>query len=179
MPAQQTSKPKTSLNVLVLGVGNILLSDEAAGVKAVEEFSRSVELPPEVEILDGGTSGVELLPYLDDRTHLFIVDAAQNSKLEPGQAFVLDLSGSPGHFQQKISPHQLGLSDVLAIAQMTDALPPNITLVGITPKDLSTGLELSPEVQAGVDRAVELLIQELNGLGLELTRKTGSARDLH
>jgi hydrogenase maturation protease len=64
------------------------------------------------------------------------------------------------------------LSDVLAIAQMTDALPPNITLIGIKPKDLSTGLELSPEVRAGVRKAVDLLIRELKGLGLELVPKT-------
>jgi len=165
------------LNVLVLGVGNILLSDEAAGVRVVEEFSRSFELPPEVEVLDGGTSGVELLPYLDERTHLIIVDVAQNSRLDPGETFTLDLSESPGHFQQKISPHQLGLSDVLAIAQMTDALPPSITLVGIKPKDLSTGLELSPEVSAAIPKAVDLLFHELKDLGLELIRKTGEVRD--
>jgi hydrogenase maturation protease len=172
MPEHQTREPNTTLNVLVLGVGNILLSDEAAGVRVVEEFSREVELPPEVEVLDGGTSGVELLPYFDERTHLIIVDVAQNSRIEPGEVFTLDLSESPGHFQQKISPHQLGLSDVLAIAQMTDALPPNITLIGIKPKDLSTGLELSPEVRAGVRKAVDLLIRELKGLGLELVPKT-------
>ena len=177
MTLQHTSEHHTSLNVLVLGVGNILLSDEGVGVKVIEELSRRVELPPEVEILDGGTSGVEILPYLDDRTHLFIVDVAQNSKVEPGKTFTLDLSSSPGHFQQKISPHQLGLSDVLAIAQMTDALPPHITLIGIRPKDLSTGLDLSPEVSAGLPKAVDLLIRELEGLGLELPRKTGEISD--
>ena len=156
----------TNLNVLVLGVGNILLSDEGAGVKAVNLLQERYDFPPEVHLLDGGTSGMELLPALDDRTHLFILDVVQKQDLPPGETMVLDLSQSPGYFRQKISPHQLGLSEVLAVAEMTEALPPHITLLGIRPLCLETGLDLSETVQAGVQELMQLLLDALQDLGL-------------
>jgi len=155
------------VNILVLGIGNMLLSDEGAGNKAVEDLQQRFHFPPEVEVVDGGTMGLDLLPYLDDRTHLFIIDAVKSGNA-PGTMVRLELDNPPAYFRTKISPHQLGLSEVLAVATLTDNLPPKIVLFGIEPKDLSTGLGMSPEVAENIGRLAEMIVDELTGLGLKV-----------
>jgi hydrogenase maturation protease len=156
------------LNVLILGVGNILLSDEGAGVRAVERLQERYLLPPGLELVDGGTTGLDLLPLIEGRSHLLIVDAIASRDKRPGSVVRLDLSGSPGFFRQKISPHQLGLSDVFAVAEIEGTLPKHILLLGIVPQELSTGLSLSPAVAASLDAIADRLAAELQGLGLKL-----------
>ena len=153
-------------NVLILGVGNILLSDEGAGVRTLELLQQRYTFPAQVELLDGGTSGLELLPALDHRTHVYILDVVQQKELPPGQTTVVDLARSPGYFRQKISPHQLGLSEVLAVAEMSGTLPPRITLLGIRPLSLETGLDLTQTVQDGLEKMIEFLAGDLSELGL-------------
>ena len=153
-------------NILILGVGNILLSDEGAGVRALELLQQRYTFPNQVELLDGGTSGLELLPALDHRTHVYILDVVQQKDLSPGQTTIVDLAQSPGYFRQKISPHQLGLSEVLAVAEMSGTLPPNITLVGIRPLSLETGLDLTETVQDGLEKMIEFLVSDISELGL-------------
>lgn len=156
-----------SCNILVLGVGNVLLADEGAGVRAVEQLQRSYVFPPQVELIDGGTMGLDLLGYLDDKSHLFIVDAIISTK-PPGSLVVEKLLDPPAYFRQKISPHQIGLCELLAVAAMQDCLPPDITLFGIVPLDLSTGIEMSPEADAAVSDAVLAVVKELGLLGIEV-----------
>lgn len=156
-----------SLNILVLGVGNVLLTDEGAGVRAVEQLQQQYVFPPQVELIDGGTMGLDLLGYLDDKTHLFIVDAILSDK-PPGSVVIEKRLDPPAYFRQKISPHQIGLSELLAVAAMQDCLPPSITLFGIVPLDLSTGMEMSPAVTAAVEQVVSAVVQELGLMGLEV-----------
>ncbi len=153
-------------NLLILGVGNILLSDEGAGVRALELLQQRYTFPAQVELLDGGTSGLELLPALDHRTHVYILDVVQQKDLPPGQTTVVDLAQSPGYFRQKISPHQLGLSEVLAVAEMSGTLPPQIKLMGIRPLSLETGLDLTQTVREGLEKMIEFLVGDLSELGL-------------
>ncbi len=156
-----------SANILVLGVGNVLLADEGAGVRAVEQLQRCYVFPPRVELIDGGTMGLDLLGYLDDKSHLFIVDAILSTE-PPGSVVIQELTDPPAYFRQKISPHQIGLSELLAVAAMQDCLPPAITLFGIVPLDLSTGIEMSPEVTAAVRQVVLAVVKELGLLGVEV-----------
>lgn len=156
-----------SFNILVLGVGNVLLTDEGAGVRAVEQLQQQYVFPPQVELIDGGTMGLDLLSYLDDKTHLFIVDAILSPQ-PPGSVVIEKLSDPPAYFRQKISPHQIGLSELLAVASMQDCLPPSITLFGIVPLDLSTGMEMSPAVTAAVEQVVLAVVQELGLMGIEV-----------
>ena len=156
-----------SANILVLGVGNVLLSDEGAGVRVVEQLQRSYVFPPLVELIDGGTMGLDLLGYLDDKSHLFIVDAIVSTQ-PPGSVLIEKLLDPPAYFRQKISPHQIGLSELLAVAAMQDCLPPAITLFGIVPLDLSTGIGLSREVSGAVGQVVLAVVQELGLLGVEV-----------
>ena len=156
-----------SANILVLGAGNVLLSDEGAGVLVVEQLQRSYVFPPQVELIDGGTMGLDLLGYLDDKSHLFIVDAIVSTQ-PPGSVLIEKLLDPPAYFRQKISPHQIGLSELLAVAAMQDCLPPAITLFGIVPLDLSTGIGMSREVSGAVGQVVLAVVQELGLLGVEV-----------
>lgn len=153
------------LNVLVLGVGNVLLSDEGAGVRVVERLLQSHRFPPQVELLDGGTMGLELLPWLEERSHLLIVDAIRSSDA-PGSVVVRHLADPPSYFRQKISPHQIGLSELLAVASLQGCLPGSVTLIGIVPVDLETGIDLSPQGEAAVMQAANEVAAALAGLGL-------------
>jgi hydrogenase maturation protease len=159
------------LNVLVLGIGNILLSDEGAGIKAVEELQSRYNFSDAVEIIDGGTMGLELLPYFEERSHILIIDAVKTGN-KPGA--IVRIEDPPAFLQKKISPHQIGLSDVLAIAAITDNLPQNVTLFGIEPKQLSTGLDLSTEVARNLSQLVDMVAAELKDIGVEVQPKNQS-----
>ena len=156
------------LNVLVLGLGNILLSDEGVGVKAVEELQNRYDCSDAVEIVDGGTMGLELLPYFEERSHILIIDAVKSGR-KPGT--ITRIEDPPAYFSSKTSPHQIGLADVMGVAVITDIMPQNITLFGIEPKQFSTGLSLSTEVARNLSRLVDLVIVELKIIGIEVQAK--------
>ena len=158
-------------NILVLGVGNILLGDEGAGVRVVEHLEDRYDFSEQVEFVDGGTAGLELLSCLDDKDHLIIIDAIIDEET-PGTFKKMVLEDPPAFFQNRISPHQLGLSEMLSCAAMTDNLPGNISLYGIIPLTLETGLDLSEEVAAVVEDISRQVIDDLQALGVEITEKT-------
>ena len=154
-------------NILVMGIGNLLLQDEGAGVRAVEEFARKYDTPSYVELLDGGTSGIELLQHLPGRDVLILVDVVRNGK-PCGTLSRFEGDDVPSLFQNKISPHQLGLSDLLATARLMDAMPKKVILYGIEPKNLDTGLEMSAEVSANIGNLTDLLAGEIRAQGVEV-----------
>ena len=157
------------LSVLVLGIGNLLLSDEGAGVKAVEELQNRYDCSDAVEIVDGGTVGFELLPYFENRSHILIIDAVKTGN-KPGT--IVRIDDPPAFFQKKVSPHQIGLADVMGIAVITDNMPQNIALFGIEPKELSTGLELSQEVAGNLSQLVDMVVDELKAIGIKVQSKS-------
>jgi hydrogenase maturation protease len=152
----------------VLGLGNILLSDEGAGIKAIEELSRRFDVPDSVEIIDGGTMGLELLPYFENRSHVLIVDAVKTGKT-PGT--IVRIDDPPAYFNTKTSPHQIGLSDVMGVAAILGHLPPHIVLFGIEPKRLSTDLDLSRDVAQNIHRLADMVAAELKAIGLKIRKK--------
>jgi len=152
------------MKTLILGIGNVLLKDEGVGIHALADMLRCFELDENVEVLDGGTAGVELLRYLDGREHVIVIDAIAAGH-PPGTVFRVEGEDVPRTFHQRISPHQIGLSDVLATALITDALPAQIVMFGVEPKDLTTGLELTSEVDASLDKLVGAVVDELRRLG--------------
>lgn len=157
-------------DVLVLGVGNLLLEDEGAGVRALGFFQERYETPAGAELLDGGTSGLALLQHLGGRDALIVLDVVQCGKEAGG---VVRLAGGdvPAFFRRKISPHQLGVADLLAAAELVGVLPAEVVLLGIQPKSVGTGLEMSGEVVAGMEVLVDLLAEELGRLGLAVERR--------
>jgi hydrogenase maturation protease len=166
------------LKVLVLGIGNVLMGDDGVGVRVVEELGRRFRFPEWVELLDGGTSGIELLSHIRDRDCLVIIDAIK-SGFPPGTVVRVEGEDVPAKFMTRISPHQLGLSDLLAAASLTGDLPGNMVLFGIEPKRVALGFELSDEVRNNYGKLVETVLEELRGMGaspepLAEVRQTGS-----
>jgi hydrogenase maturation protease len=158
--------------ITLIGLGNILLRDEGAGVQAVRHIQERYQTPPELEIVDGGTSGLDLLPYIEGRDRVLFVDAVNFGK-EPGYLGELNNAEIPAFFAVKSSLHHLGLADVLAAAQLLETLPPEICLIGIQPHSLEPGLELSPILQARLDALLEKILAKLEAWGLSCPRRPG------
>ncbi|MDA8234222.1 MAG: HyaD/HybD family hydrogenase maturation endopeptidase [Clostridia bacterium] len=149
--------------IMVLGVGNILREDEGVGIHATQALSRR-ELPPNVEILEGGTAGIELLHLIEEVDHLVVIDA-MDAKAEPGAIFKFqpgDVSVFPDNFG--MSFHQVGLLEVLNMAKILDKLPETM-IFGIQPQSMDWGLELTPALEAKLPRLLDLVedyIKEIN-----------------
>jgi hydrogenase maturation protease len=161
------------MNVLVVGVGNVLMGDDGVGVRVVHEIRRRFHLPAGVEILDGGTSGLELLSYFSDREHVIIVDAVKCG-LPPGTVVKVEGEDVPARFMAKISPHQLGLSDVLAAVRITGRLPKKMALFGIEPKRVELRLDLSEEVERNFEKLIDSIRNELELSGCSLKSRVRS-----
>ncbi|MBU0704998.1 MAG: HyaD/HybD family hydrogenase maturation endopeptidase [Chloroflexi bacterium] len=163
------------VRTLVLGVGNLLLSDEGVGVRVLERLAETFNLPEGVQALDGGTLGLDLLYHLADADgrpveNLLIVDAVEMGK-EPGTLLRLEGDEVPAFLSVKISPHQIGIPDMLFAAKLKDIYPPNVVLWGVQPGTLEVGLDLSPPVAAQVDVLVAKAVAELARWGEDLTPK--------
>ncbi len=155
------------MEILVLGIGNVLLTDEGIGVRALNELERRYTFPENVELLDGGTAGIELLRHIRNRDYLIIIDAMKFNQ-EPGTVSRVEGLDVPAAFRTRISPHQLGLSDLLAAAMLTDELPPNLVLFGVEPENLDIGLDLTDTVEASVEKLTGAIIDELRSIGCSI-----------
>jgi hydrogenase maturation protease len=126
--------------IVVLGIGNLLNSDEGIGVHAVQAMQR---IPRErVRLLDGGTLGLNLLPIVEDATHLLLLDAVDAGQ-PPGTIIELDRDAIPLYTGIKLSQHQVTFQEVLGLALVRDRLPDNLFLIGMQPDSLAIGVGLS------------------------------------
>lgn len=153
--------------VLVLGIGNILLQDEGLGVRVVEAVQQRHTIPPQVEVLDGGTAGMALMEVMRCREHLIIVDAVQTGE-PPGSLVKMRGDAVPALFGTHITPHDLGLAEVLATLHLTAELPNDILLLGLVPASLELSLELSPTITDRLDVLIGAVVAELRLLGYRL-----------
>lgn len=158
------------MRIVVLGVGNILLTDEGIGVRAIEELDRRYALPEEVVLLDGGTSAMELLDDLANCDLLIIADCVRAGKT-PGSLLRLQDEEIPALFRTKLSPHQVGLPDVLATLVITHEAPKHTVLFGVEPVSLATHMGLTPTVEATLPILVDAIVQEIAATGVSITRR--------
>jgi len=156
--------------VLLLGMGNILLEDEGLGIRALELLEQKYEIPPQVELMDGGTTGMGLLDDISGRQHLLVLDAVQTGEL-PGTLVKLAGDEVPVYFEMRISPHQMGLSDVLATLELSGEKPADVTVLGMVPQSLEMCLELSELISERLDSLVDAAVKELDSLGYPLRSK--------
>jgi hydrogenase maturation protease len=160
------------LNIAVFGIGNILLSDDGVGVHAINKLKNEYEFPGSVDLIDGGTKGLDLLPLLEGRDKVLFVDAA-NFKKEPGTVATVIGDKIPAFLSQKLSVHQIGLPDMLFAARLMGITPPEVCLIGIQPKSMETGTELSEAVSIKMKDLVEKVLQKLKEWGIDVRpRKT-------
>lgn len=155
------------MDTLVLGIGNLLLSDEGVGCRCVEELERRYILPPEVACVDGGTAGFELLPLIEDAQTLILIDALKDGR-QPGTVILVEDEAVPRLMMTRTSPHQIGICEVLATAELTDKVPQRLLLFGIEPKRLDVAVGLSPEVSLGMEKALSEVASTLHALGHSL-----------
>ncbi len=130
---------------IILGVGNLLNRDEGVGIHAVRALQAQNTLGAEWEIVDGGTLGLNLLPLVEEASHLIVLDA-MDARRAPGTLIELPRDEVPLFSTLKMSQHQLLFQEVLGLAHVRGRLPEHLVLLGIQPADLSVGVELSPVV---------------------------------
>ena len=158
-------------NILVIGMGNVLMQDEGVGVRAVEELESQYFIPAGVTVLDGGTTGMELFEPMRNCQQLIVADGVNTG--DPfGTIVRIANEEIPAFFQTKISNHQLGLSDLLALLQLKSEAPEYVSIIGMVPHSLENKLGLSPEATAGLDKMVSGLVIELANLGVELEKRS-------
>jgi hydrogenase maturation protease len=154
--------------ILVIGVGNVLLRDEGVGVRVARELHRlagegRLAIPAATRVVDGGTLGLDLLPLIEDARALLMIDAV-DLRAAPGTIRVIGGDELHGALAGHVSPHQVGIGDLLAAARLIGTLPEAVSLVAIQPGDISVDLALSPDVEAAVPAAVLAAADELRVL---------------
>jgi len=162
---------RDSGRISVLGIGNILLSDEGVGVHAVNALKKKYAFSPDIEIMDGGTMGLDLLPVFQTQDKIIIIDAVDFRK-EPGHVGAIEGSNIPTVLNTKLSVHHIGFSDLLYAAKLTRETPPEVYLVGIQPKSFAVGLELTDEIRTHLDEIIELALQKLKEWDVQISLKS-------
>lgn len=160
--------------VLVLGLGNLLLRDEGVGGRVAVALDARGGLPTGVEVLDGGTSGMELLDAVAEREALIVVDAIAADG-PPGSVLRLEGEALRGWFRTRLSPHQIGLSDLLGLLTVSGQAPRRVVLYGVVPEDVSLGLDLSPAVADAAARVADSIVTELAMAGASAGERRGAA----
>jgi hydrogenase maturation protease len=152
---EHISPPK----IVILGIGNLLLSDEGVGVHVANELMK-VTLPPNVSVVEGGTDGFRLLNVITEADRLIVIDAVKGDAA-PGSIYRFDVDDvrcCPSGF--KTSVHQVGILEVIDLSSLIGKTP-HTTVIGIEPKTLEMSMELSPEVREKIPRIIELVLDEL------------------
>ncbi len=156
--------------VVVLGLGNILMEDEGIGVHAVNHLEENYSFKPEIEIVDGGTSGLDLLPFFGTEKSILIIDAV-NFDMEPGTVGRLDDDAILAQLDPKISLHHLGLSDLISISELTDRKPKKMTLLGIQPESMENlDLEMTETIKGVFDKVISNALRILGEWGIESSK---------
>jgi len=143
---------------VIIGIGNLLLKDEGVGVHAVRAL-QGEELPPEAEVIDGGTATMELLPILQEADRVVVIDAVEGGGA-PGTLYRVTPKELMGEGERPLSLHQVGLLEVLQMARQLGSQA-EVVIIGVEPKEISWGMELTPEVQQKLPRVVEAVLREL------------------
>ena len=159
------------MRAVVLGIGNTILTDEAAGVRAVEALERAYKMPANVQVIDGGTSGMEMIEDLSNLDFLIVIDVV---KTGAAAGTVVKIAGDeiPVFFRRKLSPHQIALPDVLACLELLDTMPKEIIVLGVELISLELGMEMTPTVAAKVPLLMEMAASELVARGYVLEALT-------
>jgi len=153
------STPNSRKRTVVLGVGNLLLSDEGVGVHVINKMME-MALPPEVELVEGGVDGLRLMSVVIGTDRLIVIDAVKGGG-SPGSIYRFGPDDLATHADtSKTSVHQIGILEVIRLSGLV-ANPPETTVIGIEPKSIEVGMELSPEIQSKVPRIIELVLDEL------------------
>jgi hydrogenase maturation protease len=145
---------------VVIGLGNPLMGDDGLGLAVLDELRTGYALPPDVELVDGGTWGMNLLPVIEDADELILIDAIDVGE-KPGAPVRLEHDRLPRYLATKISPHQVDLRDVLALAELRGTLPADTVALGLQPESVEFRNSLSDTLRCRVDTLAAAVVEEL------------------
>lgn len=149
-------------DIVVIGIGNLLQQDDGIGVHAVRYLAG--KLPEDVELLEGSTYAADLLPALEGRRLVIIIDGFDAGE-EPGGIFRLspaDIAGRRG--ADSISVHDFGVAELLASARLLEQSPGEVVILGVQVKGLETGAELSEELERALPSLHRLVLSEIEAV---------------
>jgi hydrogenase maturation protease len=159
------------MKTLIFGAGNLLLSDEGFGVHAIRHLEENYIFPDSVELYDGGTLGIMVTHKLEEADRVYVLD-------------VVDTAGNPGDLYRfdkddimldrlplKLSPHQIGIQEVLFLTEMRGTCPKEVSILGVIPGSLDAGCELTQPLRDKVSEVARLVVGELEAAGVEILRK--------
>ncbi len=166
-------------SVLILGVGNILWADEGFGVRCVEELAASYDFPDNVNLMDGGTQGINLMGPLSEHSHILLFDAV-DFKEKPATLIQVENKDIPHFFSKnKMSLHQMGVSEILAALSLLGQYPKAMTLIGIQPQKLEDfGGSLTDEIKSQIPKALQMGLAQLKNWNIDFKKSDISKEPL-
>lgn len=154
------------MKIGIIGVGNILLRDEGVGPKVAEILKKNYKFEPEIEIIDGGTLGLDLLPFIEKFKKIIIIDIVDFQR-KPGYVGVLKGDEIPPYLKTRFSMHHVGVQDLLEVARLMDIMPEELFLVGIQPETIDMGLDLSDTVAGKINELIKKVFDILESWGIK------------
>lgn len=146
--------------IVVLGLGNPLFQDEGLGIHLIHQLMRE-KIDKRVELIDGGTDALALLGVVEEAEYLLIIDAIDGEQ-PPGSIQKISGEELPHLTGSRMSVHQIGFQEVLALASLRGRLPSHLVLIGVQPQSLDWGIKLSLPVAAAVPRVIEMVYAQIN-----------------
>ena len=158
------NSPPSGVGTVVIGLGSPLMGDDGLGLVALERLRGGWHFDPAPAFVDGGTWGMNLLHEIEDATQVILIDAI-NADRPPGSLLLLERSDLPRFFAMKLSPHQIDMKEVLAVAELRGTLPDRTVAIGLQPERVELSTELSDVVRDGVPSLVARIIRQLEEWG--------------
>ena len=156
--------------IVLLGVGNILLTDEGLGVHAVKDLKESFSFTPAITIVDGGTMGMELLTYMRGMKKILLVDAINGGE-SPGTVYEFPHKELEQYFTEHISVHEVGMQDILRIRAIQEEPLEDAEVIGVEPESLEIGFEPSEVVQRALPEVKDRVLNVLRQWGVQVEPK--------
>ncbi|MCS7149925.1 MAG: HyaD/HybD family hydrogenase maturation endopeptidase [Caldimicrobium sp.] len=158
------------MDVLVLGLGNILMRDDGVGVRVVHYLESTFQFSEKVKLLDGGTGAFFLLPFLEKAERVILIDAVKAGK-NPGDIFEGSLKDINTYLMERLSLHEISLPDLLALLNLRGKVFDEFHIIGIEPEEISFGEALSDCVEAKLPLLVERVLHKLQQWGISYSLK--------
>jgi len=159
---------------IVIGLGNPIMGDDGLGIAALRLLEASWAIPRDVELVDGGTWGMNLLGVVEDAARVLFIDAIDAGRT-PGSFLSLERPELPKLLTFKLSPHQVDLHDVLALAELRGTLPQDTVALGLQPARVEMSTELSPPLEARLANLVQHVVERLRVWGHDVQRREQAA----
>jgi len=157
------------MQTLIFGAGNLLCSDEGFGVHFIKYLEKHYVFQEDVELYDGGTLGIMVTHLLEDADRVFLIDVV-DAPGEPGDVFRYEKEEFLlGRLPIKMSPHQIGIQEVLTLSDLRGRTPDQVSLFGIIPQSYDAGVELTPLLEQKLPGLAEMVVDELRAAGHVIT----------